>query len=103
MRIAIDYTSAPRPRAGIGGYTRSLIHALAQCDPVNQYTLYIPHDARYLDDARAFPKNFRLKPAPLNERYMVAMWQRARIPLPIEVFTGAADIFYSPDFVLPPT
>lgn len=103
MRIGIDYTAASRQRAGIGRYTRSLINALARLDTTNRYTLYIPADAQYLDDARAFPKNFRLARAPLNERYMVALWQRARVPLPVETFTGAADVFYSPDFVLPPT
>lgn len=103
MKIAIDYTSAARQRAGIARYTRSLIHALAECDQTNQYALYIPADARYLDDARAFPNNFRLAPAPLTERHMVALWQRARFPLPVELFVGRADVFYSPDFVLPPT
>ena len=103
MKIALDYTAAARQRAGIGRYTRSLIRALAQQDLENQYALYVPHNALYLDDTRAFPKNFRVARAPLNERYMVAMWQRARVPLPIEMLTGAANVFYSPDFVLPPT
>lgn len=103
MKIALDYTSAARQRAGIGRYTRSLIRALAQYDTTNQYALYVPRDAQYLDDTRAFPKNFRITRAPLSERYMVAMWQRAQIPLPVEIFTGRSDIFYSPDFVLPPT
>ncbi|HZQ07442.1 MAG TPA: glycosyltransferase family 1 protein [Anaerolineae bacterium] len=103
MKVAIDYTAAARQRAGIGRYTRSLIHALAQQDQTNSYTLYVPSDARYLDDAHTFPNNFRIKRAPLNERAMVTLWQRARIPLPIEVFTGESDVFYSPDFVLPPT
>ncbi len=103
MRIAIDYTSAARQRAGIGRYTRSLIHALAQADSTNQYALYVPRDARELDDARAFSKNFRIARAPLSERLMVALWQRAQLPLPVELVTGGCDIFYSPDFVLPPT
>lgn len=103
MNIAIDYSAAARQRAGIGRYTRSLLRALAQQDTENQYALYVPRDALYLDDARAFPKNFRVVRAPLNERYMVALWQRAQIPLPVEIFTGGAEIFYSPDFVLPPT
>lgn len=103
MNIAIDYTSAARQRAGIGRYTRSLIRALAQLDATNQYALYVPRDATQLDDTRAFPKNFHVARAPLNERYMVALWQRVRVPLPIEIFTGASDVFYSPDFVLPPT
>lgn len=103
MRVGIDYTSAARQRAGIGRYTRSLINALARLDTTNHYTLFIPGDARYLDDARAFPKNFRLTRAPLNERYMVALWQRGRVPLPIELLTGSSDVFYSPDFVLAPS
>lgn len=103
MRIAIDYTSAARQRAGIGRYTRSLIRALAAQDTSSQYALYVPGNAQYLQDTRNFPKNFRVTRAPLPERYMVALWQRAQIPLPVEWFTGAADIFYSPDFVLPPT
>jgi len=103
MNIAVDYTSAARQRAGIGRYTRSLLRALAAQDSVNAYALYVPRDALYLDDTRAFPKNFRIARAPLNERYMVALWQRAQLPLPIETFVGRAEVFYSPDFVLPPT
>lgn len=103
MNIAIDYTSAARQRAGIGRYTRSLIHALSLQDRTNPYALYVPRDALYLDNARTFPNNYRIVHAPFNERYMVAMWQRARMPLPIEVLTGASDVFYSPDFVMPPT
>lgn len=103
MNIAIDYTAAARQRAGIGRYTRSLIRALSQQDEANQYALYVPRDARYLEDTYSFPKNFRVAAAPLNERYMVALWQRAQIPLAVEIFTGRADVFYSPDFVLPPT
>lgn len=103
LLIAIDYTAAARQRAGIGRYTRSLVRALARLDTTSPYTLFIPRDAQYVDDLRAFPQNFRSATAPLNERYMVALWQRAHIPLPIELFTGASDIFYSPDFVLPPT
>ncbi|MCX7841397.1 MAG: glycosyltransferase, partial [Anaerolineae bacterium] len=47
--------------------------------------------------------NFTIRCAPLTERYLAALWHRARVPLPIEVFIGAVDVFYSPDFLLPPT
>lgn len=103
MKIAIDYSAAATQRAGIGRYTRSLIRALAAQDAINQYALYVPRDGRILDDVRAFPQNFKLVRAPLNERYMVALWQRAQVPLSVELFTGTSDVFYSPDFVLPPT
>lgn len=103
MNIAIDYSAAVRQRAGIGRYTRSLISALAQLDSTNDYTLLAPRDALYLEAARALPPNFRLVRAPLNERALVGLWQRARLPLPVELLTGRADVFYSPDFVLAPS
>ncbi len=50
-----------------------------------------------------WPSNFKIVRAPLTERYLAALWHRARVPLPIETFIGAVDVFYSPDFLLPPT
>ncbi len=110
MRIGIDYTPAARQRAGIGRYTRALIHALARLDDENRYTLLIPSDSRYvapslgaLGSEDRFPPNFRLVRAHLSERTLARAWQRLSLPLPVEWFTGASDVFYSPDFVLPPT
>jgi hypothetical protein len=39
MKIGIDYTSAVTQGAGIGRYTRELIHALLAVSSSNQYTL----------------------------------------------------------------
>ncbi|MGE5138811.1 MAG: glycosyltransferase family 4 protein, partial [Rudaea sp.] len=110
MRIGIDYTPAARQRAGIGRYTRALIHALARLDHENRYTLLIPSDSRFvapspeaLGSERDFPGNFRLVRAPLSERMLARAWQRLSLPLPVELFAGPGDVFYSPDFVLPPT
>lgn len=103
LRIGIDFTSASRERAGIGRYARELIRALSRLDHVNRYILFVPRDA-YSDLLRFdWPPNFTIRRAPLTERYLAALWQRARVPLPIEVFIGAVDVFYSPDFLLPPT
>ncbi|HEX7592636.1 MAG TPA: glycosyltransferase family 1 protein [Anaerolineae bacterium] len=103
MRIGIDFTSATRERAGIGRYARELIRALARRDHANDYLLFVPRDAQ--NDLLQFdwPPNFSIKRAPLTERYLAALWQRARVPLPVETYTGAVDVFYSPDFLLPPT
>jgi len=103
MRIGIDFTSAARERAGIGRYARELIRALAQLDGANRFVLFVPRDAH--DDLLRFdwPSNFSIRRAPLTERYLAALWHRARAPLPIEWFIGAVDVFYSPDFLLPPT
>ena len=39
MRIGIDYTAAVRQGAGIGRYTRHLVHALLELDQQNEYVL----------------------------------------------------------------
>lgn len=111
MRVGIDYTAAARQRAGIGRYTRSLVHALARIDQQNEYALFVPSDARFLNGLGSIagtgdlptPSNFHLVRAPLSERALATIWQRARLLLPIETFVGANEVFYSPDFVLPPT
>lgn len=103
QRIGIDFTAASRERAGIGRYARELIRALARFDHTHSYTLFVPRDA-HADLLRFdWPPNFTIRRAPFTERYLAAMWHRARIPLPVEVFIGKVDVFYSPDFLLPPT
>lgn len=103
LRIGIDFTSASRERAGIGRYARELIRALSRLDHINRYVLFVPRDA-YPDLLRFdWSPNFTIRRAPLTERYLAALWHRARVPLSIEVFLGAVDVFYSPDFLLPPT
>lgn len=102
-RIGIDFTSASRGRAGIGRYARELIRALSRLDQKNQYVLFVPRDA-HADLLRYdWSPNFVIKRAPLTERYLAALWHRARVALPIEAFIGAVDVFYSPNFLLPPT
>jgi len=77
--------------------------ALARIDHDHRYVLFVPRDAH--DDLVhfAWPANFSIRHAPLTERYLAALWHRARAPLPVETFIGAVDVFYSPDFLLPPT
>lgn len=103
QRIGIDFTSASRERAGIGRYARELIRALSRVDRSNRYVLFVPRDAYAELLNFNWPSNFKIIRAPLTERYLAALWHRARVPLPIEVFIGKVDVFYSPDFLLPPT
>lgn len=103
MRIGIDFTSAARERAGIGRYARELIRALARRDHANHYVLFVPRDAHNALLQFDWPENFSITRAPLTERALAALWHRARVPLPVETFIGKVDLFYSPDFLLPPT
>jgi len=45
----------------------------------------------------------RLRTVPLTDEWLARLWHRLRLPIPVETVTGSLDMFYSPDFVLPPT
>ncbi|HHX43365.1 MAG TPA: glycosyltransferase family 4 protein [Chloroflexi bacterium] len=98
-RIGIDYTAAVQQRAGIGRYTRGLIGALAELDREREYVLF---SAGVEAEPRTWPDNFARRALPLSDRHMAIVWQRLRVPLPVELVTGRIDLFHSPDFVLPP-
>ena len=98
-RIGIDYTAAIRQTAGIGRYTRLLIQTLAELDTETSYVLL---SAGRQPEGADWPANFALRELPLSDRHMAILWQRLRLPLPVEWLTGRLDLFHSPDFVLPP-
>ncbi len=110
MHIAIDYTAAARQGAGIGRYARELITAILAAETPHRYTLMVAvgglgvawdAEKRHLRQAAgATPLAFR--ELPITDDWMARLWQRARLPLPADLITGRADLFYSPDFVLPP-
>jgi glycosyltransferase involved in cell wall biosynthesis len=103
MRIGIDYTAAVRQRAGIGRYTRNLIRALSEIPAGNEYTLFIAGGWREGDGLGVWPANFRIRSVPISDRWVHILWQRLRLPVPVQAITGRLDLFHSPDFVLPPT
>jgi glycosyltransferase involved in cell wall biosynthesis len=117
MIIGIDYTAGAWQGAGIGRYTRELVRAaVAQSTPNDhgdplRYVLFyaaggLPPDAPYvreLHDLCAQHPTLRAVPLPLTPRLLTILWQRVRLPLPVERFTGPLDLLHAPDFVLPPT
>jgi glycosyltransferase involved in cell wall biosynthesis len=111
MRVGIDYTAAVWQGAGIGRYTRELIRAVVAAGSEFEYRLFyaarlLASDSPYLAEldqlCAAYP-NVRAVPIPLTPRRMTQLWQRLRVPLPVEIFTGPLDLLHAPDFVLPPT
>lgn len=99
MRIGIDYTAAVRQGAGIGRFCRGLLGALTTLDHTNEYIVWSGGRAAV---EPAWPSNFRRVVLPLSDRQLAILWQRLRLPLPVELFTGRLDLYHSPDFVLPP-
>lgn len=111
MRIGIDYTPAVWQGAGIGRYTRDLIGEVIRQGGEFQFTLFyagggLDAASPYLADlarlGAAYP-NVRAVRIPLSPRRLTQLWQRLRVPLPVEIFTGRLDLLHAPDFVLPPT
>ena len=110
MRIAIDYTTGIYPGAGIARYTRSLVAALSDMDSRNRYMLFyasrgLPRPTPESEQAATLfntHPNFKAVPVPFSVRQMFAVWQRLRVPLPVDLFTGRCDVVHSPDFVSPP-
>ena len=101
MRVGIDYTAAIRQGGGIGRYARSLVRGLTKVGTAHSYRLLFAGGAPRDKDEK-WPPNFRLISLPLSDYWMTVLWQRLRVPLWADLFTGPVDLFHSPDFVLPP-
>ena len=110
MHIALDYTTGIYPGAGVARYTRSLVEALARLDGRNRYSLFYanrglprgtPEERQARELMKAHP-NFKGVAVPMSVREMFAAWQRLRLPVPVDLFTGRCDVLHSPDFVSPP-
>jgi glycosyltransferase involved in cell wall biosynthesis len=103
MRVGIDYTAAVRQGGGIGRYTRNLIRSLVGLDSENNYKLMVAGGWGVGDGLGAWPANVDVRSVPISDRWVHLLWQRLRLPVPVQAVTGAIDLFHSPDFVLPPT
>ena len=100
--IAIDYTPAYEQGGGIGRYVRELVAALAQADSQTSYRLFVAGvNSNGLPSPPA--PNFTWNSTALSPRWLARIWHRARLPIPVEFFTGSVDLYHATDFVLPPT
>ncbi|MCZ7665776.1 MAG: glycosyltransferase family 4 protein [Chloroflexi bacterium] len=88
----------------MGRYTRELVQAVTALDEANQYTLFSAPPPKGSSLTAVFPllPHVSHKIAPLSEAWLYRLWYRARLPVPVQWFTGKLDLFHSPDFVLPP-
>jgi len=102
VRIAVDYTSAVYQRAGIGRYTRGLVTALAGLGGGHRFVLVVAGQDGEGEVPSDLGENLLVCRLPLSQRFWTVLWHRLRVPLPLDLFTGAVDVFHSPDYVLPP-
>jgi len=104
-RIGIDYTSAARQRAGIGRYTRELVSALLALESSHRYVIFAATGGLQspISNLQSPISSIQIRTLPITDDWLARLWHRLRLPVPVEVVTGPLDVFYSPDFVLPPT
>ena len=100
--ITIDYTSAAHQGGGIGRFTRELIGGLAGLSSEHCFRLFVAGAQRAELGVPPGPQ-FCWRPTRVSPHHLTRIWQRARLPLPIEIFSGRSKLFHAPDFVLPPT
>lgn len=102
MRIGLDYTSAATQGAGIGRYTRELVRALLAVPSPHRYSFFYASPNR-IDEAAISHRPSTVRRLPFHDKWLMRLWHRLRLPLPVEAFVGQVDLFHSPDFTLPPT
>lgn len=101
-QIAIDYTPAFQQGGGIGRLTRELVAALAKLDTQTDYRLFVA-GAQSSQVPPAPAANFHWRTTRITNEWFARLWHRARVPFPVEFFTGKVDIYHATDFTLPPT
>jgi glycosyltransferase involved in cell wall biosynthesis len=101
-RIAIDYTPAYEQGGGIGRYVRELVSALARHDTQTDYRLFVSGTGQKPLPPNPGP-NFAWRTTTMTPQWFARVWHRARVPLPVETFTGRVNLYHATDFVLPPT
>ncbi len=123
LRVAVDVTPAMTQGAGIGRVARHLARAVPLLDRATQYTylyaterrdgcipagfLPVPHppegDLRLPATAPGYGPgaNVTLRRLPLPAAWMTRLWHRARVPVPVEHFTGPVDCYHALDYVAP--
>lgn len=127
MKVAIDYTPAVRQGGGIGRWTRSLVAALLALEDARdvEFTLFYAggglsqKQEKFVRDeqlqyAGSAVVQVRFVRLPFSEPALTRLWQRLRLPLPLELVArlgrppfisdplGHPDVLHFPDFVVPP-
>ncbi|HEY7908957.1 MAG TPA: glycosyltransferase family 1 protein, partial [Thermomicrobiales bacterium] len=123
LRVALDVTPAMTQGAGIGRVARHLARALSLLDRETQFTYLYATEGRdgtipagFLPVPDAPEGDLRLpatapgygpggnvtfKRLPLPAAWMTRLWHRARLPVPVEQFTGPVDCYHALDYVAP--
>jgi len=108
-RVLVEDSAAFDQGAGIGRYARNVVPAAAVCLPGAAFSLVYAAagsgPAPFAEEVlAAFPPSVevRVRRVPVGRRRLDQLWYRARVPVPVQLIGGRADVVYSPDFTVPP-
>lgn len=102
MRIAIDLTSSPKSKTGIGRYMLGLLKGLQETDKENEYFLFAHDDD--LDGFGVYAENFHMVPVNskiLRKTYIRILWEQ--IVFPWRLRKLKIDVLHCPNFTMPYT
>jgi glycosyltransferase involved in cell wall biosynthesis len=102
LRVGVEATSLIGPRSGVGHTTASLVEALVGADEGIEVVL-LPVTTRGASSLRSGSHHPRVRVVRtrLPARGMQWVWSRTTWP-PAELFAGSVDVFWAPNFLLPP-
>lgn len=103
-RITVDYTPAVHQGAGIGRLTRELAQALLRLPSPHTYSLFVmgrpPADVPLSNIMNT--SHLPLRVGKYNDRWLYRLWFKANVNMPVQTWSGLADLYHATDFVLPP-
>ncbi len=104
MIIGIDITMLVYTGSGVANYTYNLVKNLLEIDKKNKYRLFYsslrrPKNFYYLDKLRSLGASVYEWPIPPS--VLEFLWGKSHL-VPIEMFTGKVDVFYTSDYLRPP-
>lgn len=105
MRIGIDISQVVYEGTGVGRHVRELVRAVLAIDKTNDYVLFGSSLRRrkvlqqFYDSVKSPHATLRLLPLP--PVFLDVLWNQLHV-LPIELFTGPLDVFWSSDWTQPP-
>ena len=100
MRIALDLTSTPKSKTGIGRYMLGLIKGLQEADSENEYYLFAQDDD--LDGFGVYKDNFHMVPCKakiLRKQWVRIIWEQ--VVFPWRLRKNKADVLLCPNYSMP--
>jgi len=101
MHVAFDATCLLRTRTGVGVFAHELITRWAAADDVELTAYALSWRGRDVL-ASSVPATVRIVRRPMAAQVLRPLWRRANHPT-IEVWTGAVDVVFGPNYLVPPT